>query len=273
MRRREWLALCATLSAGCLSGPDPGRDSPRSETPATGTTEGTPTVAMGETVTTDAGTEVTIADPVVSRFVVSLDVLSSVHPDVAGAPDAQFLRVTVDASGGGTATPPSRYDSVRPMLDGRVLSDATPRRVEGVEDRYAVSAPVDDYETGAVVWQHRGDPKARWRLTGDTLDALANAPAFEIRRFETPNAVERGDALEATLAVANTGDRGGTFVAEFGDATLISDVGEVSVDVAAGEETTRSLAYEPPYWEDVSKLELTLDWGYDRVRRTVRVEG
>lgn len=280
MRRREWLALCATLSAGCLGGPEPGHSSPEppgseptaSPSPTPTTTEGAPTVAMGETVTTDAGTEVTVGDHAVSKFAVTRDVGSSVHLDVAGDPGAQFLRVTVEASGGGTATPPNRYDSVRPTLDDTLLTDVPARRVDGVEDRYALAVPVDDYEDGFVVWQHRGDPEVRWQLAETTLGELGRTPTFEVRRFGTPDSVSRGDAVEVTLTVAKTGDRDGTFVAEFGDPTLISGVGEVSVDVTSGAETTRNLTDEPPYWEDVSEIELTLDWGYDQVQRTVRVE-
>ena len=275
MRRREWLTICGTLSAGCLSGPDPGRG--MGGTPIrTGTQtpiEDTPTVAMGETVTTDAGTEVTVADPAVSMFVISVHAgTSTVHPDVGGDPDAQFLRISVQASGGGTATPPSRYESIRSTVDGRVLGNVRPFQLENGADRYALSVPVDDYDSAGVVWHHEGDRKAMWRLGADTIELLASAPSFAVRRFEAPETVQRGESIEATLTVANTGARDGTFVAEFGDFTLISDVGEETVDVIAGGETTRSLTYDPPYWRDVSEIQLTLDWGSDQASRTVTVE-
>jgi len=93
-----------------------------------------------------------------------------------------------------------------------------------------------------------------------------------VRSFSVPDSVERRTPVDARLELANEGDRNGAFVAEFGDPTLVSDVGEISMAVSVDERVLRDLTDDPPYREDVSELQVTLDWGYDSLRRSVRVE-
>lgn len=182
MQRRRYLALVATSTlGGCLA------DAPSAG--PTATTEGSPTVAMGESVVTDAGFEVTVSAPSVQRFLVTLDVGSSVHPDVAGFADEQFLVVTVEVDAtdrAGTVTPADVHGSVRAET-GNSVTDYPPYRSSGAEDRFALRYPVRALDDAAVVWVHNGDVEARWRLDGATRRALERAPSFAVRRFDAPN--------------------------------------------------------------------------------------
>ena len=142
--------------------------------------------------------------------------------------------------------------------------------VHGTLVGFLVPAPLDA-DTAAIAWYgYSDDPQMQWSLGDRCLDALARPPEFEVRGFETPDKVHRHSEFETTLTVANVGSGDGTFVAELG-ATTISDTPEVFVEVPKGETVTAKRTVDPYYLEDADELTVVLNWGEDRLKRTVKI--
>lgn len=291
--RRAFLAACAALSAGCLdrssggdgdSTPDtigsptpsdrrttsgertsPG---PPSETPSTTPDEETPppnptvdadahTVTLGETVD-----GVTVAN---TRLQVAV-VTYGTHSDVRYVDGGQFLIVRVS----------SEAKSVRGLRLGAVtgasarLSDArrlNRRELSPTESDVAFPLPVAETDSAAVVWHRPDERDVRWELPDDVVADLADAPDFEVRSFEVPDVAKDGEVIEATVEVVNVGDQDGTFIAELGSAA-ISDQGEVSVEVPAGETVALTSNVDADFGES-DELTVVLRWR-ETVRRTVK---
>lgn len=288
MHRRTLLTALAAGSfslAGCLAA-SPGTTRPDDSTTTTSTTAGSttdvvterpPPQSLGESFETHDGRSVTVHDAWVQRSVVRV----GTHTDVAVIPDRQFVVADVSVVRESETTDGSR--SRRLDRQFQVSLDGTdyPRdeHVRWVADcdrdpagyLLGFPVPVEQFQHVAVAWQDGDAPRLSWPLDADVRERIARAPAFEVRGFEVPDAVEREEAFEATLTVANVGDRDGDFLAELGS-TDISDTPELSVEVPAGETVTHRERVDPYILEGSSELTLVLGWGSDRLERTVAVE-
>lgn len=139
----------------------------------------------------------------------------------------------------------------------------------GSEERQpAYPAPITDARSASIVWL-REEP-VHWRLPTETVAQLNNAPAFEIVSLTVPDSVTRGSSFDASVTVRNTG-ADGRFLTEFG-AGPISDHGEVSFTVPSGSERTVTETMHPYYSEGASSVDVHLNWGKERLTRTVTVE-
>jgi hypothetical protein len=284
MHRRQVLTtvcISALPFAGCLdSGAPPATDartstSGRSDTP-TPTPSTDRTLAVGETYESAEGTTVTVEDVRVRKLVRSTSAGSPTHVDVACLDGHQFAVVDVEAA---DAEGDSILEDIRLFLavDGGRYPQADqhwywafPPGSYARPGLPAVPVPPTAATDAAIVWSRDADPVVRWNLSSETVNALGRSPAFTVRSFETPDSARRGTSFEATFTVANTGERDGHFTTEFG-AGPISDHGEVTIEVPPGAERTHSGRLDPHYPESRDEIDVTLDWGCDRRRRTVAV--
>jgi len=268
MKRRAALTTLAAGLAGCspLRSDTGATGTPTADRTPTGGTTGTPTPTPDRTFASGeshAGVTVEVRDVLAS--VVTLDVGSSVHPDVAAFEGAQFLSCAVT---GGDEETVSRLDV---ELDGERLGARQFRHDTSEPSPVAFRVPVRDVDAAAVVWPDEG---VRWRVPDGSVADLGARPAFRVRRLGTPDTVAPGESIPVDLAVENVGDRDGRFLAELGTAA-ISDVGEVTVTVDVDETVERQFAVEPtadtPPGDD-DRFRVVLDWGTGRTERDVRVE-
>ncbi|MFC4551684.1 MULTISPECIES: hypothetical protein [Halorussus] len=280
MRRRRLLAalgmtaLPATL-AGCV-----GSDALETTTdpPATRAERRTRTASRDDRTGTDDRTP-TAGDVTVHSLAVRPSVVvRGVHFDPHYRPGSQFVVADVSVGGRADLSGIAVGKAFAVTADGRRVDREVYYPVElqsgdpqGVRLGFAVPAPLDA-DGASVVWRGDGNPsETEWPLGDELLDALANPPAFEVRRFEVPAEANRGATFEATLTIENVGRSDGTFLAELG-ATTVSDTPEIAVDVPSGETVTATRTVEPHYPEGVSELEIRLNWGASALTRTVSVE-
>lgn len=296
MGRRALLGLFGSgvaALAGCLDrdgpsdtpGGTPPPGTPLTETPPTGTPNGTTptdsptpsptappsgdtTLEMGETFEGSSGVTETVEAVRVEKLIRTAT-LSGVHIDVAWYRDDQFG--VVDVLEDPTREFHLRLDGALYPLPQQMVYRATPPGSHGFTGNPAFRIPVERYDEGAVVWRRPNDDLVEWTVPAETLAQFATQPAFQIRAFEAPESVSKGEAFYASFTVANTGDRDGRFITEFG-AGPISDHGEVVVDVPVGETRTERAPMEPYYSEDAESVDVVLDWGKERLTRTVEVE-
>ena len=279
MRRRRLIAALGMTAfpalAGCV-----GSDALDTTTdpPATRAERRTPTVSRDDRTGSDDRTP-TAGDVTVHSFAVRPSVVvRGVHADPYSRPGSQFVVADVSVGGRADLSGIAVGKAFAVTADGRRVDREVYYPVElqsvdpqGVRLGFVVPAPLDA-DGAAVVWRGDGSPsKTEWPLGDELLDALANPPAFEVRRFEVPAEANRGATFEATLTVENVGRSDGTFLAELG-ATTISDTPEIAVDVPSGETVTATRTVEPHYPEGISKLEIRLNWGASAPTRTVSVE-
>lgn len=311
-RALQFAVLSGVSTAGCLSGSgnpssSSGSDSepptetgstpsPRTESdtepdtesetpPTTGseTSDGTDSDAqpesvldLGDSFESSDGTTVTVNSVELYRLVRSTSVGSSTHIDVAWLDGHQFAVTDLDASG-----PSSELGSEVPIaleVDGTQYPRPDQHwywtfppgtHVGETESRRpAYPAPITDATSASIVWV-REEP-VRWQLPEETVAELTRAPAFEIESLTVPDSVTRGSTFEASFTVRNTGSDG-RFVAEFAAGPL-SDHEEVTVSVPASDKRTYTKTMDPHYTEHTSSLDVILDWGNERLRRTVTVE-
>ncbi|WP_458206918.1 hypothetical protein [Haladaptatus sp. NG-SE-30] len=281
MKRRRLLSTLAVGSvslAGCLSTSRPGSTgtttTDRTTTNTNTNTDTDPAQRvqrhLGESYTTDDGRVVTVHDARVQKSVVEFEI----HTDIVSLPDRQFVvaDVSVTENEGDERTEFTNVFSVK--LDGTEFpQDEHVRWLEPPsEDGHSLGfpVPVTDADEAAVVWHTGDDPLVHWFLGDDERQKLLNAPAFEIREFSVPDSSEAGGTLEATLTVANVGDRDGIFRTELGT-NLISDTPELMLDIPAGESATRTETIDVPDFAS-DDVKIVLDWGADVLTRTVSVE-
>lgn len=279
MRRRRLLAAlgASTLSlSGCV-----GSDALETTTaePSTKSTEPETRTSTpeDERTTTDGSTPTGLTVTVHSLDVRRSVVVQGVHLDPYYRPDEQF--VVADASVGSRddRVSDAAADAFAVVADDERVDTATYYPVdplsedpEGTRFSFVVPAPLEA-DGASVVWNGvDGSDETRWSLDDVLLDALANPPAFDVRRFEVPDEVNRGSSFETTLAVENTGSGDGTFLAELG-ATTVSDTSEVRVEVPEGETVTATRTMEPHYPEETDELTVRLNWGSTALTRTVAV--
>jgi hypothetical protein len=260
----------------------------------TGGTETSPTptpsdgddhaLAMGETFETSDGRELTVSDPAVYRLVLAPERVSHhlYHRVTAAPANRQYLTVTVWQRGFEVVSDEPGIESdgwpVSLPLAATVAGErfASGRTVVGTENRErtgTVGIPVSlvDAQSGAVVWERSDGPSPDWELPERVVADLASAPRFEVQSFDVPDEVTRGDLLEMTATVANTGEREGRFLAEFDVDRPLYDPRETTVSVPAGETVTHTVTRLPEYVEGTDPLPVVLDWGSDRREATVEV--
>lgn len=293
MQRRSYLALLGSGlagTAGCL-GREPTGDggSASSPTGSPSRTRGSPTdptttggpptttLDLGEPYEHPDGWSVTLSNARVRKIALR----AGTHLDPVAFSGGQYVVVEVavvgDANGPDTAgvlPDPAGFDVT---LDG---ADAAPDEAgfwngypgTATDDVGTAAVPVATAESdqAAVRWQAPEEP-VEWRLAADHREAIAREPAFEVREFAVPEVVEHGASFDASLTVANVGGRDDRFLAELG-ATTISDTPEFEFDVPAGESVGREVTVEPHYLEGTEELRVVLNWGVDRLVRTVAVE-
>lgn len=266
MRRRRFVALASASAlpvAGCIDSDWPQGESDGQQ-------------GVGEPYESSDGTTVTVQDVSVRKLVRSTSVGSATHVDVACLVDHQFAVVETEAT-----DPDGRSIRTDVRLPLEVDGERYPRNDQhmywaippGSYDRPghpAIAVPITDATDAAALWlRDDGDP-VRWMLSAGTVATFGRAPAFEIEAFDTPDAVRPGDPVDASFTVANTGDRDGRLIAEFG-AGPISDHDEVVFDVPAGGDRTYTDSLNAGTPEDAAELRVTLERGCDRLHRTVPV--
>lgn len=289
MRRRRYLGLVGAGvvgAAGCLGGrpatptdsptehPEDGPDPPPA--PAWNPPTDPTLLALDDPYESPDGWSVTLSNARVRKIALR----AGTHLDPVAVPGGQNVLVDVtvegDPNGPGTAgvLPDPGWFVV--TLDGAFTVDrggfwagrvGRPAGYEGMVASPVLTAPAD---RAAVRWRAADEPVG-WRLTDTHRSAVANAPAFEVREFAVPGAVEHGDGFDATLTVANVGGRDGEFLAELG-ATTISDTPELQFVVRAGQAVDHVEHVTPYYPADAQELRVVLNWGVDRLERTVAVQ-
>ena len=244
----------------------PGRTAAAASTPTP--TPGPVVLDPGETHATADGWSLTVAAVAVRIGVVER---GTTHPDPRWGEGSQFVTATIRASGDGAPDPAELRFACR--TDTATQPRAIPVVPEsddgGPGARVAFEVPADPAPSaGALVWSPAGGPEVRWTLAAEHLDAVARPPAFDLESFRVADAP--GEAVAATLTVANRGDGDGVFLAEVGDAAL-SDQGELRVAVPAGDRRTVTRRI-PAGVADGSRT-YVLRWRETVIERTVRERG
>jgi len=245
---------------------------PTAEPPErTGAAASTPTrgpvvLDPGETHATADGWSLTVAAVEVRVGVVER---GTTHPDPRWGEGSQFVTATLRASGDGAPDPAELGLTCR--TDTATVTRAIPVVPEADEEdpgaHLAFEVPTDPAPSaGALVWSPADGPEVRWTLTDDHLDAIARPPAFDLESFRVADAP--GEAVAATLTVANRGDGDGVFLAEVGNAAL-SDQGEVRVAVPAGERRTATRRIPAGTADDGGPQTYVLRWRETVIERTI----
>lgn len=207
-RRRLLKTLGTTgamlVSAGCLangesapSGTSPGTDS-RTPTPSS---DGDRRVSMGQTVPI-GDTRMTVKNPRVRKVVVTS---GRAHTRVV-AHEGQFVVVDVLIDG----EPPDETAelALRSSVDSSPLPKSDPlSSLKGEPSSYAFLFPTKEHDTAAVLHTAEG-ARIYWNLPTTIRKSLAREPKFTIPNFQVQN---RDGQLLLDMAVANEGDRDGTF--------------------------------------------------------------
>lgn len=283
-RRALLAALTATVTTttGCQqfgrSGTSPGTGSgtaPPSSTngsptesaeptTATGSTPDDPvskTASVGESVAVD-GRTVTLQSADATRFL--LVGLAGVHTVVAADRDRQYVVVELQVSGSDAQR--TAENACRLRIDGGVVHPVA-AAVDPLSEPTHVGFELPlDVDPGDLTLVWTGDETTvTWSLPAAVGAHLASPAAFEVREFDArkggPN-----DVLEVSFVVANVGESPGAFVAELGWAEL-SDQPEISVPVDAG--AVKMVGEKVPiYWSGEERT-VVLDWGWDRIERTI----
>lgn len=256
MRRRQVLASgVAGLAAGVAGCSAPSGDG---DGGADGRSVGDPATVDDRTVTLEAVSA--------TRFLRTG--LASAHTTITAERDRQYVVAALSVEG---ETSLSRTRAAaRLLVDGDASAPVRETVLpfeEPTHVGFALPAPVDVDEL-ALEWRSDGD-RARWRVPDRVPGQLRSPPDFEVQRFELPETAVPGEAVSATLAVENVGDGDGTFWTELGALTL-SDQPEIALEVPVGERTTTTRAVD--LYADDGSVAVELDWGWDRIERTVRVE-
>lgn len=244
--------LCASGSAGCLS-----RESVQPGSGSDEATDGTP----DETDATPAS-GVVVEDAVVRKAVTYESRMGS--GGVLAVEGRQYVVASVRAS---RDLSPSDFafrtdaDSWRPGLSDTV--GATNRAVAGRgggpvghslrgdgRSYLAFEVPSPLSASNPRIRYAPGD--SEWPLPTRMADRLeAPSPRFELVSLTVPESVSQGEALSVSLTARNVSETDGRFLAAvYWPTRVIADDDESRVverDVAAGEETTASMAIDTSY--------------------------
>lgn len=238
-RRAVLSSTVALLGAGCLGRRSPG-----------GTPEETTSTDGNETPDGSPLETVAVHQSIRKRGVAHTDVKTGVFVVGTFADDGTVERNDVALSLDGTRHDP--VDWVVPASDGTVaVAFEFPK--EG-------SAATD----GTLEWG-----TGSWSLSDGTLKRLSSPPQFTVREFSIPDEAPGDSEITATIGVENTGESDGRFLAEFGSMRL-SDQSEITIQVPAGERVSASRSINLHQQEGEETL--VLDWGNDRLKRTVSLD-
>ena len=294
MKRRTLLAATIPLFAlsGCSGDSSPAStpstsgstttvdsSSPTSTTAESPTTEERSTtdtpretqqLSIGESATIGAGSA-TVFQADAQRSIFVLD--DSHHYDIVTEPNAQYLVTSMTTEGPVDGHQDARASTELILDDERYPVSAyyfPLASTGGFKVGYRVplsTAP----RSGRIVWNADGepDPLAEWTLSGETITRLNHPPAFDVVSFDVPDTAESFEPFDVTITVENTGDGDGTFRAELGTASY-SDLGVYRLGVPVGERITDTdelqVSGSPGEQETI-----ILDWGLDRIERTVEI--
>ena len=274
-RRAALYGLAAglvTAGSGCAgvvsSGPGTsGRSatttSGRTSTSTNHPTPAVETLAVGETAAGPDGTTVTVASFRLRKIVYTLDVGSSAHAYPAGDATSQFLVADVSTSSGdGVGSLPLAVTIDADEATDRAYRLGGPGDVHGP---LAFPIPVSPADQVWVEWGASERDRFRWPAPDSVVTDGGRSPAFEVRRFDVPESVERNADFRATLEVANGGDRPGRFLGAVYDlgAGSLPLVTKFVFDVPVGESVTEELEGRE-VGGDRSRATAILDWGVDQ---------
>lgn len=292
MQRRPFLAIAGGSLAGltgCLgeapAGPPGSTPSPSPEPTGTDVPWSTPTATprpnpttleLGEPYEPSAGWSVTLSNARVQRIALR----GGTHLDPVGVPGGQYVvaDVAVEGDPNGPATEgalpdPTGFvatlDGAFTTLEHRGFWAGRVGRPADDEGTIAVPVRTAGADRAAIRWRDADEP-VEWRLAAAHREAIAHAPAFRVREFAVPESVEPGTSFDASLTVANTGARAGTFLAELG-ATTISDTPELRFDIPVGEAVDHVETVDPHVPAGAEELRIVLDWGLGRLERRTAV--
>lgn len=263
MHRRALLALLASSAAGCLEA-----STSTTEQSPSPSTNGTATLtATGETTLAVDDVTVELTAPRVRPSAVAV-VTSSTHLGVLDAPRTQYFIVDAQSAGATMSEAGLRLD-----VDGTTIAETfqwVARAESESKGTVAFAVPHGQYSRATLVLD-RDEGVDRWRLPTQIIRRLSTPPVFELTSFAVPDSVVVGNRFQASFTVENTGERNARFPTEFGGGQL-SDTGEVSIHVAAGESTTYDGTIDPYYDNRPESIPVVLDWGIDRRVEEVPVE-
>lgn len=226
MNRRRVLQSIAAAT-GALAGCTTTRSDSTSTTPPATTTAGAPDLSLGEETAVSGYGTVRVDDVTVQRSVIHHHLWREVYEPA----DGQMLVVH------GSAENDDAAPEFRVRRDGDTDSpaDSTRLRDEGV--LYALSVPVDDVESAAVVLQ-AGDRPA-WTLPAAVRDALGTSADFHLHDA----AIRGDDEAVLDLTVENTGAAPGTFRAVAEHASASDADTPIRFDVEPGETVTERVGH------------------------------
>lgn len=266
MKRRRLLVAAVASVAGCLGASS---DSP-SSTRTARTTSRLSRLRVGESATVDDA-QVTLTDVGLQRFVRKDMKKDSPNTRVVADADRKYLTATFveDGLGRPAVTADLRLDGdaiapfERGLYDGY---DVTPHEYR----LYAPLALDVTADSGTVAFTSRGgDPVAVWTLPDDTLARLNDPPVFTVHGVSGPDYADTGDDVPVTIDLENTGGSDGTFIAHLG-LSRASNLPVMGVDLTGGERQTVERRVSVYGGDEVT---VVLDWGANRVTRTVKVSG
>lgn len=134
---------------------------------------------------------------------------------------------------------------------------------------YAFNLPVDISDGDASIVLADREATVGWSLSKDVVAQLLDPPSFENVNLEAPDSASKGDSIDVTVRVENTGGSDGEFLAELGPTTY-SDLQEIYVDVPAESTGETTETFSTMTVTD-DKFTLRLEWGYGSVQRTVEL--
>lgn len=187
-----------------------------------------------------------------------------------------FLRLPVVLRGrDGTALPVGdRYETLRVGASVRLGDhDHAGLRLDRAHDGpgvvLALPVPFGDYAVGEFRLDLGGGNGVHTPVPRDALAAIADPPAFLVHDLAVDAPVD-GRTLAGTLEVENVGGTDGRFLATFG---LDGAAGPstIAFPVHAGEGIRQSVAVSTAVPTDAARVTVVLDWGVDRLARTVAV--
>lgn len=240
------------------------------ERSTTETSRETQQLSIGESATIGAGSA-TVFRVDAKRSIFVLD--SSHHYDIVTEPNAQYLVTSMTTEGAVDGHRDVRASTELILDDERypISEYYFPlASTGGFKVGYRVPLSIAP-RSGRIVWNADGepDPLAEWTLSGDALTRLNHPPSFDVVSFDVPDTAESFEPFDVSITVENTGEGDGTFRAELGMASY-SDLGAYRLRAPVGERIT-----------DTDELQVSgvpgeqetiiLDWGLDRIERTVEI--
>lgn len=255
-RRAVLATLALTAGAGCSS--LPGTGSPQRTTTGATTDRSMTDRTTASSPGTDSGRSIFGVD--VQRSYVGI--LGGHHMYVRAEPGRQYALVRTDAEQG-------TWPNTTVTLDGTAYARRGPsmtlREYETGPSISVVSLPLDrSPEAGSVTVG--GTTR---ELSAETLERLADPPAFEVQSTSIPESVPRDRHLDVSLTVAHRGGRDEAFRANVANFTSQPTILERRM--TAGETATVAASLSV-YGDPGTEHRVAFDWGYGSEGRAVTLE-